>query len=136
MKFEHPQTLRVRDSVLVVVDIQERLFGGMDTDLRAGILHSLPILGAATDALGIPVLVNEQYPQGLGASVPPLKTACPGAFEPGYEADTAAPSLERVGGGDAGPRLFAKLCFSAMEHAPFADALAATGLPPVSKHSA
>lgn len=57
-------------STLLLVDMQERLLpamtGGADAEARCAIL-----LKAAT-ALSVPVTVSEQYPRGLGRTVPGL----------------------------------------------------------------
>jgi nicotinamidase-related amidase len=63
--------LAAEDSILLVVDIQERLMpsiaGAERVAARAGVL-----LGAAR-ILGVPVLASEQYPRGLGRTVPDLR---------------------------------------------------------------
>ena len=57
---------RAADSLLLVVDIQSRLAAAMPaTDLQR-VLHASGILLQAAAALSLPVLVTEQYPQGLG----------------------------------------------------------------------
>ncbi|MEW5703419.1 MAG: hydrolase [Pseudomonadota bacterium] len=63
-------------SLLLIVDIQEKFvaalhgYGGM---LKNGIL----LMGAAA-RLRIPMLMSEQYPQGLGGTVPELRALYPG----------------------------------------------------------
>ena len=54
--------------VLVVIDVQERLFSAMDTERREEMVRNIKILGAAARRLGLPVLATEQYPKGLGPS--------------------------------------------------------------------
>ena len=46
--------------VLVVVDVQERLFNAMDAEHRDEMVRNIKILGAAARRLGVPVLVTEQ----------------------------------------------------------------------------
>src|SRR5919197_3375226 len=58
--------------VLVVVDVQERLFNAMDSERRDDMVRNITILGAAARRLGVPVLVTEQYPRGLGHTLPEL----------------------------------------------------------------
>ncbi len=69
--------LSARRSILLVVDVQERLApaidGGEAATARAGIM----VLAARR--LGVPVLASEQYPRGLGPTVPALRTL----LEPG-----------------------------------------------------
>lgn len=62
--------LRADDSVLVVVDIQERLVPAIhDAD---GLVANARILLQAAARLGIPALATEQYPRGLGRTIEPV----------------------------------------------------------------
>jgi nicotinamidase-related amidase len=56
------------DSQLLVVDVQERLAPAMEPE-RSFIAACVKLLEAA-NALQIPVLASEQYPKGLGRTVP------------------------------------------------------------------
>jgi len=58
------------DPVLVVVDMQAKLMPHIDNG--AAVLRRCLALVKAADLLDIPVLVTEQNPQGLGASVDDL----------------------------------------------------------------
>lgn len=58
---------------LVVVDVQERLFNAMDSERRDDMIRNIKILGATARRLGVPVLVTEQYPKGLGHTLPELR---------------------------------------------------------------
>lgn len=62
-------------STLVVIDLQERLLpaiaGGEEAARRAGQLIE------AARTLDVPILVTEQYPKGLGPTVPAIKAALP-----------------------------------------------------------
>ncbi len=62
-------------STLVVIDLQERLLpaisGGDEALRRAGQLIE------AARTLDVPVIVTEQYPKGLGLTVPAIKAALP-----------------------------------------------------------
>lgn len=60
------------DSVLVVVDVQEKLYPLMQG--RESLVANLGILLGAAARLGVPVLVTEQYPRGLGATIGGLDT--------------------------------------------------------------
>jgi nicotinamidase-related amidase len=60
-------------SVLTVVDVQERLFNAMDAERRDDMVANVKILVAAARRLGVPILVTEQYPKGLGRTLPELK---------------------------------------------------------------
>jgi len=58
---------------LVVVDVQERLFSAMDVDGRDQMISNIKILAAAAQRLGVPILATEQYPKGLGHTLPELR---------------------------------------------------------------
>ncbi|NOQ37162.1 MAG: isochorismatase family protein [Methylococcaceae bacterium] len=56
------------DSVLVIVDLQEKLSASMPTaDAALMREHSINLITAA-NLLDIPILVTEQYPKGLGST--------------------------------------------------------------------
>lgn len=59
--------------VLVIVDVQERLFNAMDAERRDEMIRNIKILGAAARRLALPVVVTEQYPRGLGRTLPELR---------------------------------------------------------------
>jgi nicotinamidase-related amidase len=56
-------------AALLVIDVQERINAVMADQ---GHLPRLEVLVQACDALRVPVLASEQYPQGLGPTVAPL----------------------------------------------------------------
>jgi len=58
-------------SVLLIVDVQERLLPAMAAPDRVVAGCGTLIDGAAR--LGVPVIASEQYPKGLGPTVEPLK---------------------------------------------------------------
>lgn len=62
--------LRADDSVLVVIDVQERLAPAIHG--REAVVENVRTLLRAAERLGIPVLVTEQYPRGLGPTVEPV----------------------------------------------------------------
>lgn len=53
-------------TALVVVDLQEKLVPAMPTNRIDGLLRSTKVLLEAAVTLGVPVIVTEQYPRGLG----------------------------------------------------------------------
>jgi nicotinamidase-related amidase len=68
---------RAGDSVLLVVDIQERLFSTMDEADRERVIRRVgQLLGSAT-LLGIPIVVTEQYPKGLGPTIQAVRERVP-----------------------------------------------------------
>lgn len=65
----HPNLLDSGDSLLIVVDIQDRLTASMpETDVVSMTDNAGRLLRAA-DILKVPVLLTEQYPKGLGPTV-------------------------------------------------------------------
>ena len=93
-----------QNSILAIVDIQERLASAMDPAARATMAKNAGILLQAAARLSMPVVATEQYPKGLGSTVAEI-----GALLP---AD--APRIE-------------KLRFSCACEAPFLDALQRSG---------
>jgi len=57
------------NTLLLIIDVQERLVASLDKDIIVTRVEKL--LGAA-NSLDIPVLISEQYPNGLGHTVPQL----------------------------------------------------------------
>lgn len=66
--------LRAR-AALLVIDIQERLVPAMPPEVAAQVLKNTQILVAAAARLGVPIVVSQQYPKGLGQTVPELQAA-------------------------------------------------------------
>lgn len=63
-------TLDARQSVLLIIDLQERLLPAIDQGC-AVIDHSAWLIGIARH-LNVPILLTEQYPQGLGPTAPAI----------------------------------------------------------------
>jgi len=59
------------DAVLVIVDVQERLAAVMTQ--REKVVRNCLHLVEGTDLLGLPLILTEQYPRGLGPTVPELR---------------------------------------------------------------
>lgn len=58
---------------MLVVDVQERLAAAMPPEAMAALGRAASILLEAASALGARVIATEQYPQGLGATVPAVR---------------------------------------------------------------
>ena len=71
-------TLSAQNSLLMIIDIQERLVAALDKDI---VVSKAVKVASAAKSLGIPVLVTEQYPKGLGNTVPQLKAVLPSDTE-------------------------------------------------------
>lgn len=65
-------------SQIVGVDLQTRLFAAMPADECAMVIRNTAVLLQAASTLGIPVLITEQYPKGLGATEPAIAEKLPG----------------------------------------------------------
>jgi nicotinamidase-related amidase len=67
-------TTTEQDSVLVLIDIQERLAAAMANGVRERLIAQVSILLNAAKVLSVPVIVTEQYPKGLGPTELELKS--------------------------------------------------------------
>ena len=61
------------ETVLVVIDIQEALMKAMDPEIGKNLPRNLQVLITFARELGIPILATEQYPKGLGKTIPEIK---------------------------------------------------------------
>jgi len=59
---------------VVVVDVQEQLFNAVDAERRDDMVTNVKILVSSARRLGVPVLVTEQYPKGLGRTLPEVRS--------------------------------------------------------------
>ena len=65
-----------QNTLLLVIDVQEKLIPSMPAEHWPGVLETQKFLVAGARALDIPVLTTEQYPRGLGHTIPELADAC------------------------------------------------------------
>jgi nicotinamidase-related amidase len=65
-------------ALLLVIDVQERLLPAMEEGAKAALLANLSRFGQAKKALELPALITEQYPKGLGPTVPEVAAAFEG----------------------------------------------------------
>src|SRR5574341_1406525 len=97
--------LNREEALLLVVDVQDRLVKAIDKELYDVSVKNMRIAIEAAAALGLPIIVTEQYPQGLGRTVAEIGRSLDGkAF-----------------------RLFEKVTFSCARDKGFLEALASTG---------
>jgi nicotinamidase-related amidase len=89
-------------AVVLVVDVQSRLTPAMPGEALARVVkYGRALIGAAKE-LGLPVLATEQYPKGLGETLPELREVLPEPpltkmhFSCGADAAFAA-ALEKTG---------------------------------------
>lgn len=62
-------------AALLVIDIQDRLLPAMPEDAVAAVMRNSAILIQAADQLGLPIVVSQQYPRGLGPTARPIEDA-------------------------------------------------------------
>ena len=91
--------IKALGSILVVIDMQEKLVPAMQAPART--LKNTRLLMSTADELDIPIMLTEQYPKGLGRTVSDIKSA------------------------SASASAFEKLHFSCMEEDDFAQAFRA-----------
>lgn len=96
--------LEPKESVILVVDVQERLFAAMPELAGTDLVRSGTALLEAAAFLGVEVIATEQYPEKLGPTIAPL-----------------AQRLDSL----SAPRI-SKLSFSACQELAFDSALSAT----------
>ena len=65
--------IRARDSALIVIDMQERLVPAMQAPART--IRNTRLLLQAAAKTGVPALLTEQYPRGLGQTIPEIRKA-------------------------------------------------------------
>lgn len=63
-------TLNKEQTVLMIIDIQEGLSPVIKNSEK--VIHHTNILITAANKLSVPIITTEQYPQGLGSTVPEL----------------------------------------------------------------
>lgn len=93
--------IKAGESMLLVIDMQERLVPAMLAPART--LKNTALLVEAARELDVPVLLTEQYPEGLGPTVPEVAKVA------------------------SGYPVFPKLHFSCMQDAAIAGAIEASG---------
>lgn len=66
-------------AALLVVDLQERLAAAMDESTLERVVKNTKILIESARRLGLPIVVSQQYPKGLGPTLPAIEDALSGA---------------------------------------------------------
>lgn len=67
-------TLSAENSLVLIIDIQDRLVAALDKDI---IVTNAVKVASAAKLLSIPVLLTEQYPKGLGHTVSQVQEVLP-----------------------------------------------------------
>jgi nicotinamidase-related amidase len=76
----HLFTLEPSKTALLIVDMQEKIFASVDRG--SDVLYTLCKLVQGFQILHLPILQSEQYPEGLGPTVAPLRTLLGEAYHP------------------------------------------------------
>ena len=73
-------TLKLERSraALLVVDLQEKLAAAMEPGQLESTQRNVIALVEGAKAFSLPMLVSEQYPQGIGPTLPAIRAALPG----------------------------------------------------------
>lgn len=82
--------LNIEDSIVMIIDVQEKLLNAVFN--KASLEKKATTIANTAKILGIPVIVTEQYPKGLGATVETLKEVLPENTQ--YFEKTAFSALE------------------------------------------
>jgi nicotinamidase-related amidase len=101
MAERHPQLLDVQRTQLLVVDLQERLVPVVEQHESLVGRAALAIRGARE--LGVPIVVTEQYPKGLGETVPSIREAlgaCPAHEKLSFSVGGCAPAMRELADND------------------------------------
>ncbi len=67
-----------KEAVLVIVDVQDVLMRQMDPAIGKKIVRNIQTLLGFAKEMTIPILITEQYPKGLGKTLPEIKTELKG----------------------------------------------------------
>jgi len=92
-----------KETQLLIIDIQDRLAAAMQPSTKDMVIKNTSILLDVCRVCEMPVVVSEQYPRGLGSTVPELK-------------DKISPAM-----------VIEKLYFNCMKEKPLEDAISACG---------
>lgn len=100
----HDLRLNAADTLLLVIDAQDKLAGAMDFKVREQVVANIRRMLALGRETALPVYVTEQYPKGLGATLADIASDLPpgaGRVEKTsfscFGADGFAPSVAATG---------------------------------------
>lgn len=65
--------LNIENSLVLIIDVQEKLLNAVYNKALCG--KKTEIIAKAANILGVPVIVTEQYPKGLGSTIESVKSA-------------------------------------------------------------
>lgn len=67
-------SIKCADSLLLIIDIQDRLFQAMEPGVQSMLKKNCSILINTANEFRIPLVITEQYRKGLGETIPELKS--------------------------------------------------------------
>jgi len=79
---EAPVRPTADDTALIVIDVQEALAAAMKEKIAEKIIGRIVVLIEAAKILGLPTVVTEQYPRGLGQTIPAVREALGDCYLP------------------------------------------------------
>ena len=81
-KVLHPFHLGRDGSVLVLIDAQDGMMKAMEPSTKKKVIKNINLLVSLAQRLALPILVTEQYPRGLGKTIPELQEALGDDYHP------------------------------------------------------
>lgn len=76
----HPFIVTKENTALVIVDVQEKLAATMKD--KDQVVHNIRLMSQAAKLFNMPILLTEQYPKGLGRTLPEIRTEIPTTVTP------------------------------------------------------
>jgi nicotinamidase-related amidase len=71
----HPLIVTKENTALVIIDVQEKL--AMTMKYKDQVTHNIRLLIQAAKLFNMPILITEQYPKGLGRTIPEIASEIP-----------------------------------------------------------
>lgn len=81
---------------LLVIDVQERLAAAMPSEGMTNVTRQCQVLIEGAKILNLPVWVTEQYPKGIGPTLPVLTQALPESTNPVTKLDFSCMAVDAV----------------------------------------
>lgn len=73
MEMDRISRIERNKTALIIIDVQEALMKAMIPEIGKNIIRNLQVLITFAREMEIPILVTEQYPKGLGRTIPTIK---------------------------------------------------------------
>ncbi len=70
---DHPFSISPKDSLLLIIDLQERLSRVLDQDILKKVCSNINLLATLAFDQKIPIVLTQQYPEGLGSTIEPIQ---------------------------------------------------------------